>query len=840
MNDKNNNSFNYDQFLEAFRLKSDKLAWRCPQDLFNFENTSQIEPLEEIVGQPRAIEAIRLGAELKSKGYNIFVSGLSGTGRLSTVKSILEKVTSSCPVTFDYCYVNNFSNPDNPRLLKLQKGKGKEFAKSMADAISYLRERLPKLFEEEGFQTARRNLVEEYQQKEREILNEFDEYIKPFGFVRGQIETEQGILQPEVFPIIDNKPVHIDSINELIRAGTITDDEAKEMETLYDKFHNEIYELGRKGIKLMQEFRKALIENDKAACSNIVSSLMDEILENFKYEAVTIYIEEVKNHILNNLQIFVPSNQAQTPQTQGEEEDEKPLDLFYLYSVNVILDNSETTSAPVIVETTPSYTNLFGTIERSYDNRGYWRTDFTKIKAGALLKADQGFVIVNALDLFTEPGVWTALKRVLLYDKIEIQPFEAYFQLSQLHLKPEPIEVNVKVIIIGGLSLYRLLYIYEKGFKKIFKINAQFDYEIEKTEDMIQNYARFIARTCEDENLPHCSPDGVAAIIEWAVKHAGTQDSITLKFSDVADIIREAAFYDRNSGAKYITRNDVKEAIRQREFRNNLIDEKLKKYIMKGITLIDTAGERVGQINGLTVLDTGLYDFGKPARITAVISAGNAGIINIEREADMSGAIHNKGVLILSGILRSIFAQKKPMNLTASISFEQSYGGIDGDSATAAEIYVLLSAIANIPIKQNIAITGSVNQLGDVQPIGGVNEKVTGFYQICKERGLTGDQGVLIPAQNVIDLMLDDELLDDVNNGKFHIYSFARIEEGASIMTGMPTGIIDENGNYPEDTLFGKVQARIDELRKADKEDEDDKIFLRRKTPKKKKYITID
>ena len=832
MKNKEITEFDYKSFISTHRLNTDKLAWKCPTDSFKFESTKELEPLEEIVGQPRAIEAIRLGAELKSKGYNIFVSGLSGTGRLSTVKSILETVTSTCPITYDFCYVNNFTNPDDPRLLRLQKGKGKEFSKAMDDAILYLRERLPKLFEEEGFQEARRNLVEEYQQRERSILNEFDEYIKPFGFVRGQIETEQGILQPEVFPIIDNKPVHIDSINELVRAGTLSEDQAKELETLYDKFHNEIYELGRKGIKLMQEFRNSLIENDKAACSNIVNSILDEIAENFQYDSVKVYIDEVKKHILNNLNIFVPANQVQ--QTTSEEDEERPVDMFYLYSVNVILDNSETNSAPVIVETTPSYTNLFGTIERSYDNRGYWRTDFTKIKAGALLKADQGFVIVNALDLFTEPGVWTALKRVLLYDKIEIQPFEAYFQLSQLHLKPEPIDINVKVIIIGGLSLYRLLYVYEKGFKKIFKINAQFDYEIEKTEEMIEHYSRFIAKTCEDENLPHCSPDGVAAIIEWAVKHSGTQESITLKFSDVADIIREAAFYDRNSSNSYITRSDVKEAIRQRDFRNNLIDEKLKKYIMKGITLIDTEGERIGQINGLTVLDTGLYDFGKPARITAVVSAGNAGIINIEREADMSGAIHNKGVLIMTGILRSLFARKKPLNLIASISFEQSYGGIDGDSATAAEVIAILSALAETPIKQNIAITGSVNQLGDVQPIGGVNEKITGFYQICKERGLTGDQGVLIPAQNVRDLMLDDELLDDVLNNKFHIYSFARIEEGVSILMGEPTGSMDEEGNYPEDTLFGKVQLKLDELRKAEKDDDLDKLIGKRKKPKKR------
>ncbi len=628
----------YDDYLESKKVGVSNLNWNCPTDLFDFETTQELEHLDTIVGQPRAIEAIRLGAELNSKGYNIFVSGLSGTGRLSTVKSILEKVTSSCPITYDYCYVNNFANQDNPRLIKLPKGKGKAYASAVSDSISYLKSRLPKLFEEEGFQNSRRRLIEDYQGKERSILHEFDEEIKPHNFVRGQIETEQGIVQPEVFPIIEGQPTQIEALPELVRQEKISKEEADRLEVLYDKFHNQIFELGRKGIKLMQDFRKALFDNDKAACSDIVSSIFDEIKETYEIEAVQIHIDEVKKHILENLNIFVPTHQIK--QVNGDDDEEEVLtDAFAVFAVNVILDNSATDSAPVIIETTPSYTNLFGTIERSYDNRGYWRTDFTKIKAGSLLKADQGYLIVNALDLYTEAGVWQALKRVLLYDQLEIQPYEAYFQLSQLHLKPEPIDVNVKVIIIGGATLYRLLYLYEKGFKKIFKINAQFDYEIERTEEMLVNYAKFIAKTCDDENLPHCSPDGVAAIIEWAVAHSGSQDRITLKFSDVADLIREAAFYDRNTNHKYINRQDVLEAIRQREFRNNLLDEKMQHYILNGSTLIDTDGERVGQINGLTVLDTGLYSFGKPSRITATVSAGNFGIINIEREEDLSDTL---------------------------------------------------------------------------------------------------------------------------------------------------------------------------------------------------------
>lgn len=815
--------------IPKFELETEKLRWTCREEYLNFKTTEEVDSLGQIVGQPRAIEAIRIGAGLGSKGYNIFVSGLSGTGRLTTVKRILEEVTITSPITFDYCYVNNFSNPDAPRLVKLPHGRGKEFSSLMNDAISYLRRRLPKLFEEESFQESRRSIIEEYQAKEKDILNHFDEKIKPFGFVRGQLENDQGAVMPEVFPLIKNKPVRIDQLSEFVEKGTITQDKASEFEENYNRFHTELFELARQGMKLMQEFKKTMAENDKSAATIVVTSALDHIKEQHINEKVTIYIDEVKKHVLDNINLFVPQNNANSQQLVTSDPDQTDAEKFGVFAVNVILDNSNTSCAPLVIETTPSYTNLFGTIERTYDQRGYWKTDFSKIKAGALLKADQGFLIVNALDLFTEPGVWVALKRVLLYDKLEIQPFDVYFQFSQVHLKPEPIEVNVKVIIIGGQTLYQLLYIYEKGFKKIFKINAQFDYETERNEEMITNYARFIAKNCRDEQLPHCTVGAVAAIIEWSLEHAESQHRITLKFSDVADVLRESAFYHRNRPGKFIDKDDVKKAIEERRYRNDLLDEKLRKYIMDGVILIDTQGERVGQINGLTILNNGILSFGKPARITANVSAGSAGIVNIEREVEMSGAIHNKGVLIISGIFRSLFAKKKPISLTATIAFEQSYSGIDGDSASAAEIYVLLSALTEVPIRQNLAITGSVNQKGDIQPIGGVNDKIRGFFEICRERGLTGNQGVVIPIQNVKDLMLHEEIIESVNEGKFHIYSISRIEEGVELLMGLPAGELLSNGTYPKDSLFGKAARKLDDLRKATKDVED--------KPKKKKVV---
>lgn len=814
-------------------LKPEELRWTCPKSFFKFKTTKELQPLDQIVGQPRAIEAIRLGAELFAKGYNVFVTGLSGTGRLTTVKKILENVTSHKPKTYDYLYVNNFKNPDEPRLIRLPQGKGKEFATTMKDAVIFIKRRLPKLFEEDSFKYSRKRIIEEYQEKESEILSNFDELIRPYGFVRGQIENEQGIVQPEVFPLIDNKAVHIDGLDEYVSSGKITIEEAKKIKELYNIFHSQIFDLAREGMKLMQEFRTALAENDKSSASIIVNAVADEIKSRFPDEKVAIYLDEVKDYILENLSIFMPDSNAFQQIDQNEIRMDG--DAFQVLAVNVILDNSNTDTAPVVIETTPSYTNLFGTIERSYDASGYWKTDFTKIKAGAVLRADQGYLIVNALDLFSEPGVWQTLMRVLLYDKLEIQPYEAVFQLSQLHLKPEPINVNLKVIIIGGQSLYQLLYLYEKGFKKIFKVHAQFDYEIERSVEMLDNLARFACKICNEENLPHCTPDGVSALAEWSVEQAGSQNKMTLKFSDIADVIRESAFYDRGSKRKYINREDVEKAIEMRRQRNDMLDVKLKNYILENNILIDTQGSRVGQVNGLTIIDTGMLAFGKPTRITATISAGSSGIINIEREVDMSGKIFNKGVLIMSGFLRERFAQKKPMNLAASIAFEQSYSGIDGDSATAAEIYSIISAISNVPINQAIAVTGSVNQKGDIQPIGGVNEKIRGFFEICEARGLTGEQGVIIPIQNVKDLMLPKFIINKVKEKKFHIYPIARVEEGIEILTGFPAGVPDNNGNYPENTVFGKVQKRLEELRIAtkDSKNENNKNLNKPKSNKK-------
>lgn len=813
--DNNSNTF------QANEIKAVQLKWNCSSEIFKFKSTSEIEPLNQVIGQTRAIEAIKLGSELYAKGYNIFVTGLSGTGRMSAVKQILESVSSSCPMTYDFCYVNNFANPTQPNLVRLNRGLGKELVKSVHDSIEFLRTRLPKLFEEDPYKSTRRKIIEKYQKKEQDVLTEFDEKIKPFGFIRGTLENETGIITPEVFPLIKNKPLTIDQVEELVIKGKLAKEEADKIKLLWRDFHNEIFDLSRIGMKIMMEYKKELADNDKAAAQTILDAILSEIRTKFSNHAIDKYVEGMEKHILENLAFFT-SNPIELASNPANIDQFNPADFFNLFKVNLLLDNSNTNCAPIVIERNPNYTNLFGTFDKLYDNRGFWRTDFSMIKSGSILQADQGYLIVSADDLFIDTMVWYSLKRVLLYGKLEIQPLESIYQLSTSHLKPEAIDVNIKVIIIGGETLYRALYFYEKGFKKIFKINAQFDYETEKTDVILQHYASFIAKICKKELLPHCSPEGVAAIVEWAVEHAGSQNRITLKFSDVADLLREAAYYDRYSKDNLIGREEVKQALSNRRLRNDLVDEKIRNSIVEGDMLISTVGERVGQINGLTVMDTGTYSFGKPARITANISAGNSGIINIEREVNMSGKIHNKAVLIISGFLNERFAQQKSMSLNAYLAFEQSYGGIDGDSASAAEIYVILSALAKVPITQTIAITGSINQKGDIQPIGGVNDKIKGFYEICKHRGFAPNQGVIIPAQNVKDLMLSDEIIESVNNGEFKIWSISRIEQGTKILMNLEFGEIDHDNNASEGSLVEKVVARLDELRKFAKDNEEE------------------
>lgn len=791
-------------------LPASSLRWYADPTIFEFPSTAYIEPLGGIIGQRRALDALALGAEIFSPGYNIFVSGLSGTGRLSTIKSILERISPDCHVPHDYAYVNNFDNPDCPHLLVFPRGKAVGFQEAMDQAVTYLRAQIAKMFDDEKFRAGRTKIVEDYQGRERAMLDEFEEMIRPKGFALGQRKNGE-MVQPEILPIINEKSYPIEALDKLVKEEALTTEQAKEITKEYNRLRTDLFGIAKRGMKLSQEFQREIASYEHESARMIVEATLEDVRSKFPFEDVKNYLDDVLEDVLDNLEIFKQAADEESDESAAEKKE-----LFKDYSVNVVLDNAKTVGCPVIIETTPTFVNLFGTLERVYDQRaGYWTTDFTRIKGGSLLRADGGYLILNATDALSEPGVWKALKRVLLHRKLEIQSIESFFQTtspSASAIKPQPIDLNVKVILIGDSRLYQILYDTEEDFRKIFKINAQFDYEINRTDEILLDYARFIRKISDEEHLLHFDRDSVAAVVEYAVEKAGNVHKISLRFSDIADLLREASFWAEKESAEVVSRYHVEKAYQMMIDRNAMWKEKTLERIIDGSLMIDTQGRRVGQINGLAVYSVGQSSFGRPSRITATVAVGAQGIINIDREARLSGSIYNKGSMILYGFFRNRFAQTHPLSLAASIVFEQSYGGVEGDSASSTEVYALLSALSRVPIRQDLAVTGSVNQWGEIQPIGGVKEKIEGFFEICRMRGLTGTQGVLIPVQNIPDLMLNNEVVEAVNEGTFHIYPVSHIDQGIELMTDVAAGVRDEKGSYPPGTINHLVEARLAEL----------------------------
>lgn len=817
--------------LKEIELGYKDARHNCSIKIFPFRTTKEVEPLDDIIGQPRAVEALRLGATITSHGYNIFVSGLSGTGRSTTVKKILETVRTAKVTLRDYCYVHNFQSPEQPKLLSFSKGMGRAFAVAVQDAVAFLRTRLPQLFKEEPFQQTRKTVVDRFRQKERALFVEFSERLKKEGFLLAQVQTKDGSEQTDILYVIGDKAYPVLALESIAAANPqLTSEVITGIRERYQTHREELLKLYQRGMEIAEEYKRALVEHDSLAVGGIVSSIFNDLYSQFGDENgnVSGYLEELKNHMMAHLYFFDTEGALQAYEAASSEEDAEEAeeetavakapvaaDVFRFYKVNVVLDNSEADTAPVIIEMTPSMGNLFGTIKKELDPRGFWRTDFSHIQAGSLLKADGGYLILNALDVFQEDGVWRALKRLILHHKLEISSDDTYFQISQTRLKPQPININVKIILIGDQSIYQYLYSSEEDFGKMFKVNAVFDSDLPFTDDMAMTIARFVARLCNEENLIHFGKSGVAALVDYARQRAGARDKITLRFSDLADLIREASYEASLKGSASVIKAHVGRSLWLRRWRNGLLDEKLHEQIVENTVYIDTEGDRVGQVNGLTVYMTGQSSFGKPARITASTGPGESGIVNIEREADLSGSIHDKAVLIIAGFLRARFAQERPLTLAASISFEQSYGPIDGDSASLAETLVLLSSLSGVPIRQSIAITGSMNQKGDAQPIGGVNEKIEGFFRVCSARGLTGDQGVVIPKVNIKNLMLDASVVEAIKNKKFHLWAVSSIEEAIAVMMGADPGTQDAHGNWTPGSVYDKIQRRLNRFTDA-------------------------
>ena len=795
--------------IDALELAPEQLRWTCDLDSLEYENSSDVKPDDVIIGQDRAVEAIKLGLEIGRQGYNIFISGMVGTGRTTTVKHLLETIVKSEIPPDDIVYLHNFKDEDQPRAVTLKAGDGCRFKAAMERLVDDLTQNITDLFESKNYQEQRKSVVRKFQTEQKEILQAFETEISAQGFTLVQVQVGP-YTKPDLHPVVDNKALSFDELEVLVREGKIPEDQLRDFEEKYHELESRLHEVFKQNRDVVMKLEQALRDLEKRRTEPIVNSLIGFLKVEFDSKAIHKYLDEVSEDVIKNIAIFT---KAKSPNNKPEAGPAKPeIDPFLAYRVNVLVDNCKTQSPPIVIETNPSYRNLFGIIERESDGMRSYRTDFTKIKAGSLLKASGGYLVINALDALVEPGVWPALKRTLRNRKVEIQSYDPFHILSASALKPQPVDVNVKVIMIGDHYMYNMLYFADEDFKKVFKVLAQFDTEMHRNPNALNEYTRFISKICNRDGLKGLDKSGIAGVVEYGARVAGRQSKLTTRFNMISDLLREADYWAVKDNAESITYKHIQTAITNWKRRMNLPEEKLNEAIDENVIMIDSDGAEVGQINGLSVYDLGQYSFGKPTRITATVSIGKGGVINIEREAELSGPTHNKGVLILTGFLRSRYAMNKPLAISASICFEQSYGGVDGDSASSTEIYALMSALSGKPIRQDLAVTGSVNQKGEVQPIGGVNQKIEGFFDVCNSRGLTGNQGVLIPVQNVKDLMLRPDVVEAVKEGKFHIYKVETIDQGIELLTGIPAGEPDKGGAYPENTINKMVDDRLGEF----------------------------
>ncbi|MCX7857545.1 MAG: AAA family ATPase [Deltaproteobacteria bacterium] len=797
------------------KLSPDDLYRICDETNFPFKNTDELDGEYKIIGQEKAIKSLDFGLGMKSPGFNIFVLGESGTGRMSVVTNLLKEIAKNNPTPNDWCYVYNFKDPDSPSAISLEPGRGPEFQKDMEELIKYLKTEIPKAFESKEYEVQKNRIIGEFHEKQEQYLRKLDEDARSQGFSLRR--TPAGVL------IVPSKP----------NGEPLTREEFESLDEMTKK------SLEEKG-KMLQEQLNDILRTLKQAerlvtemVSKLEKMIVLEVLEpsigtlKSKYinnDKIVTYLEDVKEDILANVDDF--RLQQETPLPVPFLKLPKVEPSFTKYSVNVLITNGETKGAPVVFESNPSYLNLFGRIEYKY-LYGIAVTDFTMIRPGALHKANGGYLILYIEDILKNIFSYDALKRALKNREVKIEDvLEQYRLMSTSALKPEPIPLDVKVVLIGNPLFYYLLYNFDEELRDLFKVKADFDNRMERTEENILKYAYFISFIQKTENLLPFDRGACARVVEYGSRLAEHKDKLSTRFGQIADLLREADYWARKDGSTVVGSKHVLKALDEKVYRVNRIEERLRDMMLEGTLIVDTEGEKVGQVNGLAVLDLGDYSFGKPSRITAKTYAGRAGIVNIERETKMSGRIHDKAIFIISSYLGSKYALKKPITLSASITFEQLYEMVEGDSATCAELYALLSSISNLPIKQSFAVTGSMDQNGEVQPVGGINEKIEGFFELCRMRGLDGTHGVIIPERNIKHLMLKKDVVDAVREGKFSIYAIEKMEEGLEILTGIPAGTISEDGTYPTGTVNYLVLKRlteISEMVEKKKEEEEEK-----------------
>ena len=786
----------------------DQLYFRIDPESLGFETTESLCPPEEgVVAQDRAIEAIKFGMGMKDNDYNIFVAGQPKTGLTYIARTFLEKTAKEESTPPDCCYVYNFKEPDSPSYLSLSAGRGKELQKSMEQFVQTLQAKIPEVFDSEDYSAKEAEVHQAFERHRRDIIDALSQRAKEEGFILQFSQVGMVIVPASE----DGQPMSQEDLSQL------PEEQKKELREKSDQLQKEMNDAIKEIRKAEAAFRDKHGKLDAEIAMYVVGHLMETLEEQFKdEEEVLDYFKEVQEDILENIDDF---KKKPEPQQQAAPMPMPPKEVaFRKYDINVLIDNSQTEGAPVIIESNPSYPNLFGSIERQA-YFGALFTDFTMIKPGALHKANGGYLVLKALDLLKYWISWEALKRAIKDRQIKIEDLgELYGIFSTRTLKPTPIPLNVKLVLTGDPYLYQLLYIYDDRFPKMFKVKAHLDNEVDNTDDNLKQGACVMSKFCADQGLRHVSNDGVARVLEFSMEITGDREKLTLKLADISDLLKEADYYASVDNAEVINSEHVQKAIEKKRFRASLYEEKVQELVKKDVFWVETEGEKVGQVNGLSILMTGDHEFGKPNRITATISMGKGGVVDIDRESKLSGNIHTKGVMILSSYLREKFAHNKPLSLSASLCFEQSYGMVEGDSASSTELYVLLSAISGVPINQGIAVTGSVSQKGEVQPIGGVTRKIEGFFDICNYKGLNGKQGVMIPEKNVNNLMLRRDVVEAVEKGKFHIYPVTTIEEGIEILTGMKAGELQEDGTYPEGTLYNKVDEKFKEMAEMEKE----------------------
>lgn len=789
-----------------------QLRWRCDPKIFPFKNTTKADPLDGILGQSRALEAIDVGLHLKSPGYNIYVAGLSGTGKTTTVRTLLDGLVGrNGDLPEDIVYLNNFKDEAQPRAVKLPAGFGRTLKKEMTELVSDLRRFVPAMLQNNDFKKKRGEIIEKHKQAQHKIYSTLEKDLRKeeFGLVQVQLGPA---TQPAIMPLIEGQPVGFEQLDQIADEGNFPAEKLAALKKKQMEFNDRLEETMRSSRAIEKKLKDDLADLEKKMGLATVPGMINDIRERLKCPNLNDYFSEVQEAIVSDLSRFKETSEQAPPIMIPGLEIMAQADEFIEFKVNIAVDNKDTKGLPVIIENSPNHKNLFGTIERIQRNNGVWVTDFTKIRSGSLLRANGGFLVINLLDAITEPGVWKTLKRTLKSRCMESDAFDPFFLFAASAIKPQSVPVDLKIVAIGDNMLYHTLTQIDDEFGKIFKIKADFDSIMNKDAGAILKYAGFVHKIVTDENLLHFNAKAVAALVEEGVRMAGRQKKLTTRFSLLADLIREAHYLAQRDNKRMVTDQYVDRAVVARARRHALIEDRMHESIEDGLVKIDTSGLVVGQINGLAVYSLGDHMFGKPVRITAQVSMGRQGIINIEREAKLSGKTHDKGVLILSGFLRSRYARNKPMALHASVCFEQSYGGVDGDSASSTELYAILSALSGKPLRQDLAVTGSVDQLGRVQTIGGVNEKIEGMFEVCRTRGLTGAQGVLIPKQNVGDLMLRKDVLAAVRKKMFHVYPVETIDEGIEILTGLPAGAPDKDGKYPQGTINALVDRTLVKL----------------------------